>query len=345
MGLFTPNIEKLKKKNDIMQLTRCLKHRNAEVRYSAFAALAGIEGLNAELITKLRKMMNDRDPWVQTIAVLKFAENGDTPLSENLMEIFVKGTRNAKIDLLKIIADKGPNNDQAVTMLLLNMLDDKNEIVRNQAIITAGATKNIHLFPYVAKNLHEKHHDLRIQAAKALHEIAGEGSVDALIGLLADKEHTVRTTARSLLETMDHEYARKALHDATFIQLIRGMNDREPVRRKTVQQIGEERIREGLPLLHRACGDPYRGVRLDAVKSIAVFRDPSSIDAVVRLLDDRFRDIRLAAVLTLEQISGDTPPEALRRACDDRDRKVREAAYRVYYRLKAANKKTGPAST
>jgi HEAT repeat protein len=334
MVLFGPNVEKLEKQNSISGLLKCLDHKKADVRYSAFVALAGKTGLSGEVIMRLRKMMDDPDPWVKTIATLKFAELGDTHMSGNLMEIITEGSRKAKIDLLRIIAGRGATDDQDIMQVIMNALADKNEIVMHGALTAAGATRNRHLMQYCADLLHEKHHQMRIYAAQALYDIGGDESVDYLIGLLADREPEVVSAARSYLSAMDVERARKALNDVQFMQLIRGMNDREPVRRETARKIGDESIREGLPLLHRACRDKYKGVRIQALRSIAAFRDPSSIEFVAKLLGDKFHDVRLEAVHTLDQIIDTRSLDALKGAVEDRDKQVREAAQRAYDRMR-----------
>ena len=334
MGLFGPNVEKLDKQNRLSELLTCLDHKKADVRYSAFVALAGKTGLSGDVVNRLRKMMDDPDPWVKTIATLKFAERGDTHISENLMEIITDGSRNAKIDLLRIITGRGATGDQDIMQVVMTALDDKNELVRHWGLTAAGATRNKHLMPYCADLLNEKHHQMRTYAAQALYDIGGEDSVDYLIGLLADREPEVVAAARSYLSTMNVERAHKALNDVQFMRLIKGMNDREPVRRETARKIGDELIREGLPLLHRACRDEYKGVRIQALKSIAAFRDPSSIEFAAKLLDDKFHDVRFQAVLALGQILHARSREALKGAFDDSDKLVREEARRAIENMK-----------
>ncbi len=329
MGLFGPNIEKLEKQNDLPELLKCLDHKKADVRYSAFVALAGKTGLGGEAAGRLRRMMDDPDPWVKTIATLKFAERGDKNMSRYLMEIITGGPRSAKIDLLKIIAGRGATNDPDIMQVVMNALADKNELVRHWGLTAAGATRNRRLMPYCADLLHEKHHHMRTNAAQALFDIGGEESVDYLIGLLADREAEVVAAARSWLSTMNVERAHRALNDVQFIRLVKGMNDREPVRRETARKIGDEQIREGLALLHRACRDKYKGVRIQALKSIAAFRDPSSIEFAAKLLEDKFHDVRLEAVRTLGQIIDVRSREAIKKALEDRDKEVREEARRA----------------
>jgi HEAT repeat protein len=329
MGLFPPNIKKLDKKNDIPGLVKCLGHRWAWVRYRAFAALSP-RSLSGEAADRLRKMVHDPDPWVKTLAVLKFAERGDPSIVEYMKEIMQDGSRDARIGLLRVIGQRGATDDIPIIQVIMDGLADRRALVKSHAISAAAATRHRRLMPYVGDLLHEKLHDLRIQAAQALFEIGGSASADYLIGLLADRELKVRDAARALLETIDSDIVRKALHDTRFIELIRGMNGTEPVRRETARRIGTETIREGLALLMRACRDKYKGVRIEALKSMTVFRDPVSIDEAARLLKDRFFDVRLEAVRTLGVFADERAREALEPALNDRVRKVREEAKRAY---------------
>lgn len=329
MGLFPPNIKKLDKKNDIPGLLKCLDHRWAWVRYRAFAALSSMS-LSGEASDRLRKMVHDPDPWVKTLAVLKFVERGDPTIAEYMKEIMQDGSRDARIGLLGVIAQRGATDDIPIIQVIMDGLADRRALVKSHAISAAAATRHRRIMPYVSDLLHEKLHDLRSQAAQALFEIGGSGSADYLIGLLADREQKVRDEARAMLETMDSDIVRKALHDIRFLELIRGMNGTEPVRRETARRIGSEAIREGLALLMRACRDRYKGVRIEALKSMVVFRDPVSIDEATRLLKDKYYDVRLEAVRTLGVFADERAREAIEPALNDRVGKVRDEAKRAH---------------
>ena len=82
MGLFTPDITRLEKENNIGELVKCLGSKRPGVRYRAFVALSGKENLPDENMNKLRGMSHDPDPWVKTIATLKFAGMGINPYPE-----------------------------------------------------------------------------------------------------------------------------------------------------------------------------------------------------------------------------------------------------------------------
>lgn len=335
MGLFGPNIDRLLKEKKFAELVKCLGHRKAAVRYGAFVALAGAGG-SADVTERLRAMVNDPDPWVKTIAALHFAGRGDRSVSRSIRELMSEGSRDARSALLRTLAVRGADDDETVMEIIMDGLADRNDMVRRAAISAAGAARNRRLVPYVAELLHEKQHQTRIHAARALYDIGGEEGTDHLIGLLADRHPEVVAAARSILAAVDSPRARMALHDARFMQMVAGMNGTEPQRRATAVQIGNDASRECLPLLHRACRDKYKGVRIEALKSIALFRDPSSVDCAARLLGDKFFDVRLEAVRTLGQINSKKSLEALESALGDGNARVKAEAEMILKRMKSA---------
>jgi HEAT repeat protein len=326
MGLLTPDINRLDKENKIEELAKCLDSKKSSVRYRAFVALSGKENLSQENLNRLRAMSNDRDPWVKTIATLKFAGMGDKAVSSGLLEIIKDGTPEVRLDLLQVISDRGVSADETILQVIMTGLIDKKELVRLQAIKAAGISGSRHLIPYLGDMLHAKHHKERLLAAEALFEIGGEESIDYLIGLLADNHKEVYTAARMYLEKIENDYVKKALHDASFMLLVKNMNGTEPLREKTAHTIGVERIREGLPLLHRACRDKYKGVRVEALKSIALFKSQTSVDVVEKLLSDKFYDVRIEALNTLEKIGGPRAMKAVQASLADKNKGVRERA-------------------
>jgi HEAT repeat protein len=329
MVLFGPSIDRMKKRKDVVGLLKCLTHKNAQVRCRAFMVLANLSGLDEQTHARLRTMLQDPDETVRTVATLKFAELGAHLRSKNLIELITDGSWKDKVELLKIIAGRGTDVDGTIREVIVLALVDKKDYVRYEAVYAAGATKSGHLVPSIVECLHDRHSVMRIQVANALCSIGDERSVDYLIGLLADSNDDVRSAARTCLEQVDSELARRALHDTGFARLISGMGGLEPVRRETARKIGAELIREGLPLLYRACRDEYKEVRVEAVRAIAAFKEPSSIDCISKLLRDKYYDVRLEAVRALEYMQGPDAVNALKTALADKNIKVRGEAERV----------------
>ena len=329
MGLFDPNITRLRRKGDIPGLLKCLEHRKGQVRYRAFIALGRQAKLSDDAIAKMKTMLDDPDERVRTVTTLKFVELGVPLDAGNLRDLMKNGTKREKFGLLRIIAGRGTGYDDAIMEAIVLALADSKPIIRLEAIKTAGATRSSHLTHEIARFLRSPHSAVRIQIVEALGEIADDMAIDYLIGLLADPDTLVQKEARNRLERIDSERIRRALHDTAYMELIRGLGGREPERRDTARKIGLGKIRECMPLLYTACRDPFKEVRLEAVRALTVFADPQAVDVMANLLDDRFYDVRLEAVRALAKTGGEKAMNALTRSLCDRNRKVREEAGRV----------------
>jgi HEAT repeat protein len=337
MGLFRPNIEKLKNTGNIFRLKECLNHKNADVRFGAFSALAERTDLDDELVTKLKSMLKDPSRKVRTIATLKFADSSDVTTEENMKEIISGGSQREKIDLLHIIAGRYKNSDENANIIQIVALAmiDKDKLVKLKAIQVAGESRSSHFVRNLADCLNDKLKLVRINALESLYKIGSADSISCLVGLLVDRDSEVQKTAQFYLSLVDSERSRIALHDYKFQQLVRGLNNIESVRRDTALKIGVEEIREGLPLLYTVLKDEYQEVRIAALKAIAKFKDPSSVNFVAKLLKDKYQNTRLEAVRTLGQIISKESLTALESVLQKEDWNVREEAKKAYYKLKS----------
>lgn len=54
-----------------------------------------------------------------------------------------------------------------------------------------------------------------------------------------------------------------------FMLMVKNMNESVAKRLTTAINIGKQKSECGLPLLHKACYDEYKNIRLEAIKSIA----------------------------------------------------------------------------
>ena len=335
MGLFTPDMNKLKKNNKISELVKYLDSNNPAIRYSAFAALANHPKITEEVKSRLRNMMyTDPDPWVKTIATLRFAKLGDPTISENLIQIINEGTLSNKLELLRLITDNGQTSDVTVFQVIMTGLADKKVLVRLQAISAANSTKNKQLIPSLSEMLNEKHYKVRLLAAKALYNIGRDEIVDNLISLLADKNTLVHSAARTYLSAINSGYTHRSINDDLSAELHESMDDNEPPRERTAHGIRQDQIQEGLAILHNLCTDKFRGVRIEALKSIAIFKHQSSVDVVEKLLYDKFPEVRIEALTTLERIGGKRALEAIEKLEGDKKKIVREAIDRALARMR-----------
>lgn len=191
LGIFTPDIDRLKRNEDIKAMIECLSHRKPEIRSKAFSALSPWDD-RKDVVAEMRKLIDDPDPKVRTLALLKFTEIGDSFNEANMKNIILNGRQSEKIELLRILAEKKDTLNEDVSRIIVQALNDKKMIVRFEAMRTFGALKVKHAVPYLIEKLDDESHRIRSEAARALGNIGAPESVDALIGSLMDNNGEVR---------------------------------------------------------------------------------------------------------------------------------------------------------
>lgn len=334
MGLFTPNVKKLARDKDIEGLMKCARHANAEVRMSAFIALKDLL-THKEVLEKLRFLERDTDPRIRSAAILEFAHIGDRKTFENIRSIIISGSRNDKVDALRILAGRDESEVEGVSSIVALALHDKNLMVKTEAIKTMGAFHS-RLFVWPLEEcLHDRRIQIRYHSVRSLGSLGIEEAVDPLIGALLDDNLQIRRSASDALRRIGTDKALKALEDAPFQLMVKLMNESSAKRQEIVIEIGRYKRKEGSPLLIRACNDEYKSIRLEAVRSLGKLRDRTAIPVIYRLLDDKYYDVRIEACKTLEKINDPEALIALEKAMRDKNTNVREAARHCYYSLKA----------
>jgi len=335
MGLIAPDIERLKKGKKISELVQCLDHPRASIRYDAFIALAGNPDINEQIKNKLKNMMyRDPDSSVKTLATIRYAKLGDPEISDNLIQIIQEGSQKSKLELLRIITDSGASSDVTVLYIIQTGLNDDNVLVRLQAIKAANSSKNKQLMPDLGKLLHENHFKVRLMAAKALYNLDKYESAGYIIGLLADKNLEVQSTTRIYLLSIINDRAFYALNDDSSAYPDGAMDAGMLFHGETQRKSAKEIVNEGISILHGACNDKFRGVRVQALKSIAVFKSQTSIDIAEKLLYDKFPEVRLEALTTLEKIGGPRALAAIENKPRDKKKIVRDSIDRTLARMK-----------
>ncbi|OHD62760.1 MAG: hypothetical protein A2176_14770 [Spirochaetes bacterium RBG_13_51_14] len=332
MSIFSPNIDKLISENNIPGLIKYTTNRNPEIRLKAFTALFNTENKNVEILSALRKMRKDRDVRVRNNAILMLAEAGDEDIMEDLRSIMIEGSQNEKIDVLRIIADRGRMDSDASSTIVL-ALKDKKGMVQLEAIRTMGALRDPTSIVHLEDKLHDTRHQLRLEAVRALGKIQTDEAIDLLIGSLTDNRLEIRRAAREIIENIGTEKATKALNDAPLMMMVKRMNEGVTSKVDALEYIGKHKFKAALPLVHKATSDEFKNVRFEAVKALNLMRDKSSINTLARMTNDPYFDIRLEAVKALEHIVDRASLKPLEIAREDLNKHVREEAKKAYYTL------------
>ncbi len=333
MGLFRPNIQKFEKTGDIENLLKCLKHRDSDVKIEAFKALSK-KMSDKKIHNELRQMLNDTDSDVVATAVLTFYEMGEQVSFDKLDELMKVASKKQKIQVLKIIEEKCTPGMTGFSSLLIQAVNDKNLLIVEQAIKAIKKLKDSHTIGYIGQKLNEKSQNIRLLVIDALSTIGGDQVIDYLIIGIMDSNYAVRYNAENALRIIGSDKALKALNDKSFIGIRKGMEGMETERIDTIQHIGKQKITEALGLLHKACYDKYKDVRMESLKALASLAKNESIPFIAALLEDRFYDVRFEAVKALEKFSSLEALTALEKVLDDQNSSVKHEAKIAYDLIK-----------
>jgi len=328
-----PNVEKIKNAGQIDKLVQLLQHRNSQTREEALVALSGIAGTDANIIEKMRAVLNDKDTKVRRRAALIFARMGDAGVIDNLTEIISLGSVSEQTEVLRLLPHYFSREDEKITRIFAIALNDKKPSVQLEAIRSIGEME----IETMAFNLIEfANHSVakfRLETVIALGRTKNEMGVDVLIGALTDSAPEVRRVAEESLKKIGSDRAMAALRDAPFMLIVKNMNESVSKRLLTVTNIGKQKKEFGLPLLHKACYDEYKNIRLEAIKSIGILKDNSSLPVLVDLLNDKYYDVRIETIKTLARFNSTIALNALKSAMSDSNTNVKIEAKKSYAAL------------
>ncbi len=328
-----PNIEKLMSLGKTEEVYNLLKHRKSDVRLQAMEALFFSAREDSECLKKFRPLLDDDDRKVKIKATLLFARLGDSSVIHNLHDIIIYGSADDQIEVLRLLPHYYSKDDESITQILALALKDKKQAVQLEAIKTIGEMEISTMAFYLIEFANDKSSKVRFDTVVALGRTNNSIAVNCLIGALTDSSPEVRNAAEVSLKSIGTEKALDALRSAPFMLMVKNMNESASKRLLTVTNIGRQRNPIGLPLLHKACYDEYKNIRFEAIKSLAVFRDESSIDILIEVLKDKYYDVRIEAIRALARFNSTKALDAINRAKDDPNTNVKTEAKKAFYSL------------
>ena len=154
MGLFGPDIHKLKEKRDINGLIKALQNKKADTRKEAAEALGQIGG--PEVLPGLIAALADSDARVRVYGVQGLARMKDPAVENALKPLVSDPDWEVRKETLAALIKTGGNIDAMLSGIRFNSAE------------------------------------LREVAAVRLGDVGGEQAVEALIGALKDEEEVVR---------------------------------------------------------------------------------------------------------------------------------------------------------
>lgn len=325
-----PNIEKIKNDRQIDKLVQLIKHRKSQIREAALIALFELEVTDKDIIQKMRIALTDKDTKVRNRAALIFARMSDPDVIENLNDIISRGSVNEQIEVLRLLPHYYSKENEKITQILALALKDKKPSVQIESIKSIGEMEIETMAFYLLDFANHSVAKFRLETVIALGRIKSSMGIDVLIGALTDSSPDVRKIAEESLKKIGTEKALSSLKDAPFMLMVKNMNESVSKRLTTVINIGKQKKDFGLPLLHKACYDDFKNIRIEAIKSIAVLKDNSSLSTLIELLADKYYDVRIEAIRALTRFNSTTALSALKNSRNDPNTNVKLEAKKAY---------------
>ena len=328
--LIGPNINKLKNAGEIDKLIQLLKYKRPQIREAALIALNEISSKKSDVIEHMRIALEDKNIKVRTRAALIFAKMGDESVGDHLIEIITHGALNEQIELLRILPHFYSNKNEKLTQIFVIALNDKKSSVQLEAIKSIGEMEMETMAFYLTDFANHSVAKFRFETVVALGRLKNPIGIDVLIGALTDSNAEVRKSAEESLRQIGTDRALAALEDAPFMLIVKNMNESVAKRLTTVVNIGKHKKELGLPLLHKACHDEYKNIRIESIKSIGMLRNNSSVNVLIELLSDKYYDVRIEAIKSLSRFSNTTALNAVKNAMNDPNTNVKLEAKKAY---------------
>lgn len=332
---FRPSVEKYAISGDKDKLFRLLKHRNYQVRIDSMMALFKLYEKNPESAEEMRFLLKDKNARVRNRAAMMFARFGDINVVDNLFEIITTGSLAEQIEVLRILPHYYRWDNDKITQILALALKDKKVPVQGEAIKTIGEMGIETMAFYLLEFVNHPSIRIRLDTVTALGLTGNPLGTDELIGALTDSNPEVRKAAEASLRKLGTDKALNALKDAPFMLMVKAMNEGVAKRQDTVINIGKQKRYLGLPLLHKACHDDYKNIRMEAIRSIGLLHDPSSLNVLIEMLNDKYFDIRIEAIKNIMKFRSPVALNALKMAMDDPNTNVKIEAKRGFAKLKS----------
>lgn len=324
------NVQKMKEQGKSDKLLDLLKHRNFHIRVDALVAYFEINENKPDELEKARFALNDREQMVRNRCALLFARYGDTSVIDIFQEIISSGSQGEQIELIRLLPHYYSKSDDRITQILAIALKDKKSSIQAEAIRTIGEMEMETMAFYLLDFVNHSNSRIRHDTVVALGKTKNTMGIDSLIGSLTDSSSEVRKAAEEAIRYIGDERGISSLKDAPFMLMVKNMNESVAKRLTTVVNIGKQRKECGLPLLHKACYDEYKSIRLEAIKSISLLRSNLSLSTLIELLSDKYYDVRIEAIRALAKYNTDSALNAVKKAMNDPNTNVKNEAKKTY---------------
>ena len=319
MGLFKPNIEKMKAKGDVEGLIKALKHKDVRVRGGAAFALErlgwkpgddiekaryliakrewdDLAGLGGPAVESLIQALKDEDRDVQTGAAEALRKIG-----EPAVEPLIKALKDENSDVRGVAAEcLGEIGDARAVEPFIQALKDEASVFvvkEDGALVpSGGSAKGLSLIGEPAvepliQALNDKNPSLRAMAAAVLGVIGDARAVEPLIQALKDEDEYVLWNANMAL---------RSIGEPAMEPLIKDEDCR--VRQAVALALGVTGDARAVEPLTQALKDEDFRVRVAVASALEMIGDTRAVEPLTQTLKDKNEDVRKAATAALKKI-------------------------------------------
>jgi HEAT repeat protein len=319
-GLGVP--QKSSRNAAVIALFRMYSRSGAESRHAIESALQSLKG--GGTVPVLMESFDPGDPNLAEALVVVFDIIGDT----RCVEVFLQAFVNERLTGVALKALKHLGADGIDT--LISRFTASNAVSRSAICTLIGECAYLNGRVVICTALTDPSSLVRKSAVSASGKLGLTDSISAIVRLLDDPDHDVRSAVVACLQAL-------ALIDRHCIQAVAGQlgeSDQSEQRRNAAILFAALGDGDRLSLLVK---DEHSLVRQAAVSSIGKLHLALSSGILLMALVDEDPDVRMAAAETLGEIGDRSVVTALTHALDDEDAWVQCAALKSIVHISPEN--------
>ncbi len=319
---------------NFQELQNLFRKKNSNVTFTIFKGLQQNDKSNI-LNKYFEEFLSESDFSLRLIYARYFLQQGNSAVENYIGAIIADGDKKQKITALNLLDDfRGLCKTKFDYNLHLS-LHDKNTIVVMHALKVCANHSCENLFEVFKNLMKSKSSAIRNEALIAISKIMDSEVIQIIIASQFDKHVAVRKTARKILSNIESSRIQQKMNNSLVEFLKDEMKKNTYIKGEIIDFIKNKKVSIALPLLHEACSDKYKHIRLAAVQAISVFKDPQSISLLIELANDKYFDVRIAVIEALKLIPAKQSITAIEAMLTDSNFNVRKYAESALYSLKA----------
>jgi len=330
------------------------QEEDESLKLSAIKALSYFN--TRRVLRPFMKLIEKGEPKVRSAAAeaLSYLAN-----SGNVVAIdFMKKLANQDDEELRTIAliSLGRNGNFSAREGLIKLLKHKNPTTRGDAIEALSIIGDESIVPHLIPLLEDSDLDVRMKTCYALGQIGSREATKPLINLLNDKEPSIRGAAAMALGLIGDENAIPALYEAfkkadqqdrqsyaaalgyfgtRVFDIAKELSssDNKYLRRFGIEILGRLSDTRAAPLLIKALDDQAEDVRITSVRSLSLCGQNGVKAIIEKFPKEKSADVRIEMVRTLGYSSDSQSLPLLIKAAKEETDRVRAEAVRalVYF--------------